>query len=91
MYLERKLSAIKPDTLYDIQLLKEFIYYKTKVDLLVYPKGVPKKREEPANSVKIFRSKPPGMFEVDNDIPKETKFINLNNDSGIVIKTEIID
>jgi hypothetical protein len=91
MFLERKLSAIKPDTADHKELLENFTYYKTKIDLLVYPKRVPKKREEKSNTLKPLRSKPPVMFEINNDVPKESKFINTNNDSGILIETEIIN
>ena len=88
MRIERIIMKITPETSYHKRLLKDFYKYKERIDLLVYPNGIPKSRKielNKLNSIIRVVSKPPLIIEIDNK-PKITHTIIENNDSGILIE-----
>jgi hypothetical protein len=88
IFFESKIMSITPETSYHKRLLKEFYSYKKKIDLLIYPNGIPESRKTEhtkLNSIIRVVSKPPLIFEVDRT-PKITQTIIQNNDSGILIE-----
>jgi ribosomal protein S8 len=88
--LEGKIESIQPITRYQKRLFEDYLEYKNKIDLMIFPEGLPWLRTPRRNT-----AAPPFIIEVDRRVLENTKKIQaveekqeyriIDDNSGIVV------
>jgi hypothetical protein len=91
--LEKKIESIEPITRYQKRVFQDYLDYKNKIDLMIFPEGLPwLKRKKQSET-------PPFIIEVDRSMLENTKKIAaveeernykiIDDNSGIVVDREV--